>query len=271
MLLPAGNFRLTGNLAEEASRRADMLIPCKTDFMGPTILPEHDRVIAPPKLQIGDKVRFVSPASTPDKEGVLRRAKILESWGLEVDFGKHAFSKVAYLAGTDEERLADFNAALRDRDVRAVFATRGGKGSYRIADRLDFEAARNDPKFVVGFSDITILHLSLWKHCKLVGIHGALLDDDEGCVIEQTSASLRSTLMTSENIAIHSRADEPTYALTTSGVAKGRIIGGNLDMIATAAGWALPNLDGTILLLEAVNTIWGRSTGSWRCFARLVT
>jgi muramoyltetrapeptide carboxypeptidase len=117
-----------------------------------------------------------------------------------VDFGEHAFRKVAYLAGTDDERLADFNAALRDPKVRAVLATRGGKGSYRIADRLDFDVARRDPKFVVGFCDINILHLSLWKHCGLVGLHGALLHDDDGQIVEQTSDSLRSNLMGSEDL-----------------------------------------------------------------------
>ena len=96
-------------------------------------------MLIPPRLKPGDKVRFVSPASTPDREQVMRRAKILEEWGLRVDFGEHAFDKLSFLAGTDEDRLADFNAALNDPDVRAIFATRGGKGSYRIADRLDFE------------------------------------------------------------------------------------------------------------------------------------
>src|SRR5436305_13470490 len=91
-------------------------------------------------LRPGDRVRLVSPASTPSKEGVRRCAEIFASWGLCVEFGAHVFSEFGYLAGTDEERLADLNEALRDPGVRAIFATRGGKGSYRIADRLDFGA-----------------------------------------------------------------------------------------------------------------------------------
>lgn len=204
-----------------------------------------------PRLQAGDKIRFVSPASTPDEEEVLQRKAVLERWGFKVDFGQHVFRKRGYLAGTDEERLADLNAALRDREVRAIFATRGGKGSYRIADQLDFDAARADPKFLIGFSDITILHLSLWRHCNLVGIHGALIDEN-GRFTDANSEALRSALMSSDDILIRSRADEPTSALTTKGTAKGRLLGGNLDMVATAAGWALPDLAGAILLLEAV-------------------
>lgn len=91
------------------------------------IVSPNPKAITPPKLQAGDKVRFVSPASTPDKDEVYQRAAILESWGLTVDFGEHIFRKEAFLAGTDDERLADFNAALRDPTVRTIFATRGGR------------------------------------------------------------------------------------------------------------------------------------------------
>ena len=221
-----------------------------------TALPEPDLALMPPLLRIGDKVRFVSPASTPEREWVFEGAKTFESWGLKVDFGEHVFRKVAYLAGTDEERLADFNAALRDPSVRAIIATSGGKGSYRIADRLDFAAARSDPKFFVGFSDLTVLHLSLWKHCRLIGVHGSLVPDG------QNGESLRRALMTSKDICLHSRSDEQTAALTTLGTVKGRLIGGNLETISAAAGWSLPSLEGAILLLEAVNMFPGKSTGN---------
>ena len=214
--------------------------------------PETDIVLMPPTLVVGDKVRFVSPASPPEQEAVHQSAQVLESWGLRVDFGEHAFRKMAFLAGTDDELLADFNAALRDPSVRAIIATRGGKGSYRIADRLDFAAARRDPKFLVGFSDIVVLHLSLWKHCRLVGVHGSLLPDGRG------GASLRTALMTTDDITLHARADEQTSALTTRGTAEGRLIGGNLETIAAAAGWSLPPLEGSILLIEAINMFPGQ-------------
>jgi len=189
--------------------------------------PQTQVLITPPKLRVGDKVRFVSPASTPDRQAVLQGAAELERWGLKVEFGEHAFKKTGYLAGTDEERLSDLNGALRDPSVRAVIATRGGKGSYRIADQLDFAAARNDPKFLIGYSDVTALHLSLFQHCAQAGIHGAVGKDD---------CSLKKVLMTDECIVIRSREEEATAALTTRGTAKGVLIGGNLDMISTSAG-----------------------------------
>ncbi len=101
-------------------------------------------VLKPPRLQAGDRVKFVSPASTPTREGV--------------------------------RRGCDINDALRNPGIRAIFATTGGRGAYRIADGLDFDAARRDPKPLVGFSDITILHLARWDRCRVVGFHGPHVD-----------------------------------------------------------------------------------------------
>ena len=98
-----------------------------------------------PRVRVGDRVRFVSPASTPDREAVARGAELLRSWGLDVEIAPHAFDTQGYLAGHDADRLSDLNDALRDPGVRAVFATRGGKGAYRIAADLDVAAARADP------------------------------------------------------------------------------------------------------------------------------
>ena len=205
----------------------------------------------PRMLRAGDTVRFVSPASPPDRDVVLHQAAVLESWRLTVEFGDHAFDRFGYLAGTDEQRLGDLNQAFRDPNVRAVFATRGGKGSYRIADALDVGAVRRDPKPLVGFSDITVLHLALWRHCGLVGIHGGLFAGQDGAIAPETADSLRRVLMSAHPIALQSDPSEPTSALTAGEVAEGRLLGGNLNMISTAAGWALPRLEGAILLVEA--------------------
>jgi muramoyltetrapeptide carboxypeptidase len=206
----------------------------------------------PLQLQSGDRVRFVSPSSTPEKEGVHRCSQIIESWGLQVELGKHVFRELGYLAGSDEERLGDINDALRDPGVRAIFATTGGKGAYRIADQLDFDAASRNPKIIVGFSDITVLHLSLWRHCQLVGIHGPLVSWSPEYVGPQSIESLRKAVMTTEPVVLRSDPNEPTAALTTAGTVTGRLIGGNLDTLSISAGWALPNLSGAILLIEAV-------------------
>jgi muramoyltetrapeptide carboxypeptidase len=214
--------------------------------------------VFPKALRSGDKVRFVSPASPCDRADIEETAEAIRGWGLEVDFGEHAFHQLNYLAGTDEERLADLNEALRDPSVRAIFATRGGKGSYRIADKLDFGTARNDPKFVVGFSDITILQLALWKSGVGGAVHGAFQGDDRNWQSQAGVAPLRAILTGNPSTVLLSQDGEATFALTTSGTAQGTLVGGNLDMIATAAGWALPKLHGCILLIEAVNMFLGQ-------------
>jgi muramoyltetrapeptide carboxypeptidase len=210
-------------------------------------------------LELGDEVRLVSPASPPNRDDVLKTQRTLESWGLKVSLGDNVFRRYGYLAGTDEERLTDLNNALRDPSVRAIVATRGGKGAYRIADQMDFAAARNDPKFLVGFSDITILHMSLWKHSKVVGLHGALyIDETSDTEAHLRGDSLRAALMTPGPTTITCCEDEATLQLTTGGTARGPLLGGNLDMVATGAGWALPDLHGAILFLEAVDLYLGQ-------------
>jgi len=212
-------------------------------------------VVKPPKLKAGDKVCLVSPASTPEKIQVKATVEHLEALGLEVQLGKHVFDRHGYLAGTDEVRLKDLNDAIRDPAIRAVIATRGGKGAYRIAKDLDFKAASKNPKLLIGFSEITILHLALLKHCNLSGLHGAPWLPGFSA---RSAESFRLAAFTPGVITLESNKQESTHALTTSGMAQGRLIGGNEDMLATAAGWMLPSFDGAILLLEAFGMRMGQ-------------
>ncbi|HSW74878.1 MAG TPA: LD-carboxypeptidase [Candidatus Saccharimonadales bacterium] len=210
--------------------------------------------ILPAKLQSGDRVCFVSPASPVSKDWVKSSAKALEDLGLIVEYGRHVFDvddTLDYLAGKDEDRLADINDALRDPSIKAIIATRGGKGAYRIADRLDFAAARKHPKLLVGFSEITILHMALLKRGIAGGIHGAPWDVKG--FGKETAASFIKVVTSTEPITIRTTKNEHTHVLTTHGKAEGILIGGNQDSIATGAGWALPSFDNAILLIEATN------------------
>ena len=209
-------------------------------------------IILPPRLRPGDRIRFVSPASTPERDNVMVRAAILESWGFRVEIAPHAFDRSGFLAGSDDDRLEDLNKAFRDPAVRAIMSTRGGKGSYRIADRLDLAAVKADPKWLIGFSDITILLCALLRGAGLASLHGALLLE-AGEAEPENAALLRHFLTGSGEVRIAARLDEPTALLTRPGRASGPLIGGNLAMLATAAGWMLPDLSGAILLLEAVS------------------
>lgn len=172
---------------------------------------------------------------------------MLRDWGLQVEIAPHAFDQFGFLAGRDEDRLADLNDAFRDPTVRAIMATKGGKGAYRIADRLDFDAARRDPKLLIGFSEITILHLALYKHAGLAGLHGASWTP---AFSQRSTTSLHRALFSSDPVVLNPDPTQPTAALTTTGTAEGILVGGNQNMIGTAAGWTLPDMTGKILLLE---------------------
>lgn len=211
----------------------------------------------PVKLKPGDKIRFVSPASTPEKAVILKRADDLRSLGFEVDFGMHAFCESGFYAGTHDERLADLNDALRDPDVRAIFATRGGRGSYRIADRVDFSAVLRDPKPLLGFSDISALHMVLMQRCALVGLHGALYGEGNGALERENLDILLNILTKTGALSFKARQEEVSSRLTTSGIARGVLIGGNLETLSTMIGWGLPDLKGAILLIEAVDCMPG--------------
>lgn len=196
-----------------------------------------------PVLREGDLVRLVSPASYPEQDWLDESVEILRAWGLQVDVARHAMDRHGFCAGRDEDRLADLNDAYQDRNVRAIVTTRGGAGAYRIADSLDFDAVRADPKLLVGFSDITHIHLALWHHCRLPSIHGALAG-------ATAQATVRQSLMSTEPLVIQPRSDAISARVSVPGSAVGTLVGGNLTAVATSVGVRLPDLEGAILFLE---------------------
>ena len=115
----------------------------------------------PPFLQTGDKVALVSPAGAIDEKYIISAAATLRSWGLEPVTGPNATAVYGYFAGTDQQRIEDLQWAMDDEDIHAIFCTRGGYGSMRIIEELDYSIFQGSPKWVVGFSDITVLHSKL--------------------------------------------------------------------------------------------------------------
>jgi muramoyltetrapeptide carboxypeptidase len=201
-----------------------------------------------PMLCAGDHVRLVSPASYPDEEWLAKSKAILAGWGLVVEVGEHARNRFGYMAGCDADRVNDLNDAYRDPAVRAIVTTRGGAGAYRIADRIDFDAVLADPKPLIGFSDITYLHLAVWDRCRVASIHGALAGAN-------AQATVRQLLMSDTPLVVHRDPTTTTAAIEVSGSAEGVIVGGSLTAVAGSVGVSLPSLDGAILFLEHERTI----------------
>ena len=185
--------------------------------------------------------------------------RLLEGWGLKAEVGAHALDRHGhFLAGKDDDRLSDWNDAVRDPGVRAIFTTRGGKGSYRIAHAIDFEAARRDPKPWIGFSDITILHLASWHHCRVPSFHGPHLAWEEAYYGPASAGSMRRALMEPETVIIRQDPSELTAEVVIPGAASGILLGGSLGVIGRAVGWACPGFAGAILFLEAIDTEIGQ-------------
>ena len=205
-------------------------------------------LLAAPRLRPGDRVRLVSPGSFPDRSLVDEYLAVLDRWGLVGEVAAHALDRWGYMAGSDEHRLEDLNEAFRDPGVRAVVTTRGGAGAYRIADRIDFAAVRADPKPLVGFSDITHLHLSLLEHGNVGGIHG--------CLVGPTAVTtVRHLLMTTDRIVLRRDPAAVSASIRVAGAARGRIVGGNLASMATSVGVRLPSMSGAVLFLEDQRTV----------------
>jgi muramoyltetrapeptide carboxypeptidase len=197
---------------------------------------------------------LVSPSGPTRAERVARGIELLTGWGLSVVLAPEAYARHGFLAGTDDQRLASLNAALRDPAVRGVVATRGGYGAQRIVDGLDFDAVRADPKVVVGFSDITGLQLALWRGARLATVHGpgaAWLDSRTPA---SSACSLRAAIMTDAPVVASRDPDAETGPVAIGGPpVTGTLLGGNLCLLTSSIGTVdFPSLSGAVLLLEEV-------------------
>ncbi|HEX4613666.1 MAG TPA: LD-carboxypeptidase, partial [Urbifossiella sp.] len=217
--------------------------------------------VAPPGLRPGDTIAFVAPAGPADPVKVGQAKERFERMGFKVTVPPTLTArKDRYLAGSDEDRAAEFNAAVRDPAVRAVFAVRGGYGLTRILDRIDYAAIRAHPKMIVGFSDLTALHLAVARKCRLVTFHApmpqyGLYRDDGGFGY---SGEVFWRLVRADRYpkdgggyTVPLPADGPKPRALAGGKARGRLVGGNLSLVAATVGTSYQvEADGNILFLE---------------------
>jgi muramoyltetrapeptide carboxypeptidase len=207
-----------------------------------------------PALRPGDRVAVVAPAGPLQRVALEPGIDLLASWGLEPVLGASARTQHGFLAGNDDERLADLQRAFDDPTVRGVFCVRGGYGVARIVDRVDVTALGRAPKVVVGYSDITGLHLLLRQQLDLVTFHGPVLARewlDDGWSAEQ----LRRAVMTTEPLGVlpHPPGYGPVETLVP-GIVEGPLAGGNLTLVASSLGTPTAiDATGSLLVLEDVH------------------
>jgi muramoyltetrapeptide carboxypeptidase len=185
-------------------------------------------------------------------EGCVR---YLEGRGYRVEVGAHALGNDGAFSGTDEERLSDLNGMLRDPRVRAIMALRGGYGTPRLLDRIDYSAVRRDPKIVVGYSDITALQLSLFRKAGLVSFSGPLgAVEFAGAPDPQTEESFWR-LVTSRRTRGRLPLPEDHPLLTRQvGIGEGPLLGGCLSLVVAMLGTPFsPDYRGAVLALEDVH------------------
>lgn len=206
--------------------------------------------LRPAPLRPGDRVAVVAPASPvrfPDR--LTAGVELLSSWGLEPVRMPSLSAAHGFLAGTDEVRLADLNAAWRDPAIRGVVCARGGYGCQRLTDDLDLDAVRADPKVFVGFSDATALHLALGR-AGLVTFHGPTAEWNAARTGGAAAASLRRALTDPAPVGALSG---PGVRTLRAGRASGPLVGGNLSMVSASVGTPdEPDTTGALLLLEDV-------------------
>lgn len=207
----------------------------------------------PARLKKGDTIGIISP-SGPYRDGQLEKAlPFLEGLGLNYKLGKNASNRWGYLAGKDEERLADLHEMFADPDIAGIICSRGGYGAARYTDKIDFELIRNNPKVFWGYSDITFLHTSFGQLANLVTFHGPMLTSDvAGDDFAELSAKMFEQLFEPTPLVYDESISQ--LEVLSEGVAKAEIVGGNLSLLANGIGTKFEiETNGKILLIEDIN------------------
>lgn len=208
-------------------------------------------IIKPKRLQEGATLGLIAPASPIYAQSDFdRMIESLEDLGYKLVLGEHIKDRNGYLAGLDNDRVSDLHAMFSNDDIDGILCTRGGYGSNRILDSIDFDLIQQNPKPFIGFSDITSLHMAIYKNTGLITFHGPV---GKSYWNDFTVSSWNEILHKSAT-PIYSIPDDQEGAFTISpGEAEGILLGGNLTVLTSLLGSDyLPEFDNAILFLEDV-------------------
>ena len=219
-----------------------------------------DRIKIPKRLQAGDTIGIVSPASAIFESEPYEIAKeTFEAMGLKVKFGNFTKSRYGHLAGTDEQRAEELMSMFEDDSVKAIIALRGGSGSARILEKLDYRVIKRNPKIFIGYSDITALHLAIFEKTGLVTFHGPVAVSTWNPF---AYSYLQKLLFKGEAVTYKNPSDKGNELAQTKnririiqpGTAKGELLGGNLSVLTGLMGteYFPKNWKDKILYLEDI-------------------
>ena len=199
----------------------------------------------PANLKQGDKVVILSTARKISEAEILPAKKILEEWGLTVVLGDNLFEEEDQFCGSTAQRTSDFQNALDDESVKAVICARGGYGTVKIIDALDFSIFKTNPKWIVGYSDVTVLHNHINQIFNIETLHATMPIN----FLSNTKKSLESLKNALFGEVLNYTFD--SYEMNKEGVAVGEFVGGNLSILYSLTGTnSQINTKGKILFLE---------------------
>jgi muramoyltetrapeptide carboxypeptidase len=215
------------------------------------------RLLKPPHLEPDDVVGIVAPASAPpDPNAVDRVLAQVERLGFKPRLGRHVRARLGFLAGGDRERAADLMGMFTDRTVRGIFCLRGGYGTARLLDRLDYRLIRGNPKVLAGYSDITSLHCALGTKAGLISFHSPMLNEGLGGAKFPSFSNqsfLRTVCRAEAAGSLCAGYARKTVSIIRRGVAEQPLIGGNLSVLVTTLGTPFqPRFRNRILFFEDI-------------------
>jgi len=229
--------------------------------------------IKPPRLNYGDTIGIIAPASAPpDPKAIDRSVEVLERLEFKAKLASNVRKRWGFLAGSDQERAGDLMKMFLDRNVNAILCMRGGYGTARLLPLLDYKMIRANPKIFIGYSDITSLHCAFLVKANLISFHGPMLNSDfiKDDLPDFTLRSFLSTLMEPKAAGSirngfssegggkksRSRGKSSDISILCSGKASGQLIGGNLSILcSTLATPYQPSFKNRILFLEDLDEI----------------
>ena len=201
------------------------------------------RLIKPAALKLGDLVGLIAPSGVMDDATIEKSVNNLESFGFKVKVSDNIRAARGGYAGTVAQRLSDLHGMFQDRDIKAIWAARGGSGCTALLPHIQYDLIRRNPKILIGYSDITALHLAIYRHAGLVTFHGPVAPSTptDYAVTQMQAVLMDPRPQTEIFMSIENErkaAEQPEFQLRTfrHGVATGRLIGGNLSVLTALIG-----------------------------------
>ncbi|WP_027964408.1 S66 peptidase family protein [Halalkalibacillus halophilus] len=207
----------------------------------------------PNALKRGDTIGVIAPSSPPNVKNMQQAILFFDQLGLQIKFGKHVEKVHGYLAGTDDERLEDLHEMFADESISGIFCAGGGYGTGRIADRIDYDLIRKNPKVFWGYSDITYLHTAFRQKTGLTTFHGPMLASDIGKDnFHHASREAFDQLFEPQTIVYDQ--DVTALEVLAEGEASGEIVGGNLSLLVNSLGSPYElDTKGKLLFIEDID------------------